>query len=135
MIFAAISMVINVIFSIILFTHYKHVGIAIATSIAGWANALLLGILLYKRGHFITDKALLIKLPRIILSSLIMGVTLYYAAVVAEPYLQLEHGIWIRFLTLFALVTCGVLAYGVSAELTGATSLKSLKNSLRPNRQ
>ena len=135
MIFAAISMVINVIFSIILFTHYKHVGIAIATSIAGWANALLLGILLYKRGHFITDKALLLKLPRIMLSSLIMGATLYYAAAVAEPYLQLEHGIWIRFLTLFALVACGVLAYGVSAELTGATSLKSLKKSLRSHRQ
>ncbi|MEP3474640.1 MAG: murein biosynthesis integral membrane protein MurJ [Hyphomicrobiales bacterium] len=135
MIFAGISMIINVSLSLLLFTQYKHVGIAIATSVAGWANAILLGTLLYKRGHFIIDRALVSKLPRIILSSLIMGLVLYYAAQYASPYLSLDNGIWIKFLTLFALVSCGVLAYGLSAEITGATSLKSLKQSLRPNRQ
>lgn len=135
MIFATISMIINVALSILLFANYKHVGIAIATSAAGWANALLLGALLYKRGHFIVDKDLCIKLPLIIVSSIIMGAVLYFAAEFAAPYLTLDNGIWIRFSVLIALVTCGVLAYALSAELTGATTLKSLLKGLRPNRQ
>ncbi len=133
MIFAAISMVINIALSLLLFGAYKHVGIAIATSVAGWANAALLGLLLYKRGHFEPDWPLLSKLPRIILASFIMGLALYFAASYAAPYFTAENGIMIRFLALFALVSCGILAYALSAELTGAASLKDLSKGIRPN--
>lgn len=131
MTYAIISMAINIAFSLLLFANYKHVGIAIATSISGWANAILLGATLYKRGHFDLDNQLIRRLPRIILSSFIMGAVLYQAAAYASPYLTLDNGIWVRFAVLFALVTCGAVTYALSAELTGATNLKSLKSSFK----
>jgi len=130
MIFACISMVINVTFSLALFASYKHVGIAIATSIAGWVNALLLGFTLHKRGLFKFDQQLITKLPRILASSIVMGLVLYFMHPYITPYLNPNQGLIIQFLALFAMVTCGILAYALSAELTGATNLKSLKQSL-----
>lgn len=63
LVYAAVSMVVNVAGSIILATYLApqglpHVGIAVATSIAGWVNAMLLFITLVRRGHFPLDATL-----------------------------------------------------------------------------
>src|SRR6185312_5236245 len=50
--FAGISAIINIAVSLLLFPFLQHVGIAIATSLAAWANAVLLAIWLGRRGHF-----------------------------------------------------------------------------------
>ena len=133
MIFAGISMVINVLVSLGLFPIYGHVGIAIATTIAGWANALLLGLTLHRRGLFEADTALLSKLPRILLASLIMGAALYTLSSFMGPYFEQENGLTIRLSALLLLVTCGILTYALSAQLTGAANIKDLKTGLRKN--
>ena len=43
MIFAAISVAVNMTGSLLLFPHYAQTGIALATTAAGWVNAILLG--------------------------------------------------------------------------------------------
>jgi len=133
MIYAGISMVINVGVSLGLFPFLGHVGIAIATTIAGWANAILLGVTLHRRGLFEPDHQLLSKLPRILLSSLIMGLALYALTPYVSPYLKLENGLLIRLTMLLALVACGILTYALSAQLTGAARLRDLKAGLRKN--
>lgn len=52
MIFAVVGMVVNVGLSIALFPMLQHVGIALATTLAGWVNTGLLIIVLWRRGHF-----------------------------------------------------------------------------------
>ena len=53
--FAIISVAINIVASLLLSRWYGHVGIAMATSIAAWANAILLAISLTRRGHYQMD--------------------------------------------------------------------------------
>ena len=51
-IFAAISVVVNIVISLALFPSLQHTGIAIATSASAWINALMLAVWLARRGHF-----------------------------------------------------------------------------------
>lgn len=131
MLFAAGSMGLNIALSLALFPLFAHVGIAAATSVAGWLNAVLLGVTLYRRGLYQADAALSRKLPRILLASLAMGVALYLITPLLTPYFEEARNIFIRFAALALLVTCGLAAYALSAQLTGATSLKALANNLR----
>ena len=55
MYFAGISMIVNVVMSFALFWWIGHVGIAVATSFAGWVNALLLWKTLTNRNFFVLD--------------------------------------------------------------------------------
>ncbi len=131
MLFAALSMGINIALSLALFPYFAHVGIAIATSVAGWVNALLLAFTLYRRGLYESDKGLARKLPRILFASLTMGLALYLVNPLLSPYFEEAQNIFIRFAALALLVTCGLGAYALSAQLTGATSLRALAKGLR----
>ena len=62
--FAIISVAINIIMSLLLSRWFAHVGIAAATSIAAWANAILLAIALTRRGYYRLDDRLKTRLPR-----------------------------------------------------------------------
>ena len=79
---AVASMVANTALSVLLvwppfgFTGLGFIGIAIATSIAAWVNAVLLGIGLRRRGHWHTDPRLLSRTPRVLLASVLMGAAL-----------------------------------------------------------
>lgn len=131
MIFAAISMVLNIVLSLILFSSLKHVGIAIATSVAGWVNALMLGITLQRRGLFAIDAKLKSKLARTLLASLIMGVILLFTSQLTAPYLTTTTALPHRITALITLVACGCAAYALSAQLTGAANFKELMASLK----
>src|SRR5690606_20404505 len=70
--FAAVGMITNVVLSLALFPFLAHVGIAMATSVAGWANAGLLGITLWRRGELVPDAAVKRNLPLVLVASLAM---------------------------------------------------------------
>lgn len=80
MVFAAISVAVNLAFALTLFPALGGVGIAIASAIAGWINALLLFGVLIRRGHWARDAGLLRRLPRLLIASLVMGGALYAAS-------------------------------------------------------
>ena len=50
-----------------------HVGVALATSCAAWANAGLLAWVLARRGHFVADRRARRAVPRILLAAAVMG--------------------------------------------------------------
>ena len=50
---SVLVLVLNVFFTLILMIPFKHVGIALATSITAWINAAILGFLLYRRQLFV----------------------------------------------------------------------------------
>ena len=128
--FASIAMVINVAGSLALFPFFQHVGIAIATTLAGWVNALMLGMALWRRGHFHADGLLLRRLFMFLVSSLIMGGGVWWLSGMLAPWfhapLLLTRGIGLAIL-----VGTGVALFLVSALGTGAISLAELKRRLR----
>lgn len=135
--FAAWSLTANTLGSIGLFFLFRHLGwmphlgIAVATTIGGWMNALLLWRGLKSHDHFQSDDRLRTALPMILVSSLIMGAVLYLAARVLDPWLAQASGVAVRFSALGLLIGAGALVYFAAAHLTGAARLGQLKAALR----
>ncbi len=125
MYFAFVAMVVNVAGSLALFPYLQHVGIALATTLSGWVNAVLLWAALKRRGHWQWNAELRRRLPRILLASLLMGVALHFAQEGLASWLS-HDALWVRVAALAALVGGGLLAYGVAVLLTGAARLREL---------
>jgi putative peptidoglycan lipid II flippase len=129
---AAVSMVVNVVLTIALMFPLAHVGNALATSIAGWSNALLLLELLRRRGHFGFDALARRRLPRILGAALGMAVVLVGATLWLEPHIA-ARGIAAA-AALAGLIALGLGSFAVLALLLGAARLEELKR-LDPRRR
>lgn len=125
MYFALVNAVINIILSYILFFRIGVVGIAIATSVAGWVNTLLLMGRLIQLGHYRPDARLLKILPRLLLASLLMGAVIWGLAAWLEGVAL--HKVW----ELAILVTSGIVSFAVLAMLSGGARLADVGSSLR----
>ena len=130
--FAIVNMVLNVLGSAGLFYAFKaagwmpHVGIAIATTVAGWVNALMLWTALLRRGHFISDRHLARRAPLILIASLVMGVCVYFATTLLMPYLMGRHSFLVRAGALACVITAGAVVFLLLIEVTGAMRLRSI---------
>ncbi len=69
---AAAALILNVGVALALMPVLAHVGIALATAISSWFNAVLLAVLLYRRGLLEPDRRLLQRLIRILAASALM---------------------------------------------------------------
>jgi putative peptidoglycan lipid II flippase len=125
--FALVTVAINVGASFALFSMIGHVGIAVATSISGWANALLLAATLVWRGHFGFDRALLRRLPVIVFASVAMGAVLYGLELQLMPFLAQSAGSVLQTVALAALCAAGGLVYGAILSATGTVRLSRLR--------
>ncbi len=130
MIYAGISMFVNVIVSFALFSAMGHIGIAIATTVAGWVNAVLLWMTLKKRGHFALDAGAKRAIPRILVASFLMGVSLLLMLPLLLPYLARSQSFMTQAGALASLVFAGMIIYFTAAALIGAFSIGALKRKL-----
>lgn len=136
MYFAGVNMAVNVAGSIGLFFLFRHlgfmphVGIAVATTLAGWINAALLFFTLVRHGDFVADDRLLRNLPLIALSSAIMGMTLLGTAHLAQPLMMAAAPLHERALGLAIVVCSGLAIYALATVATGVLSLTQLKRFL-----
>jgi putative peptidoglycan lipid II flippase len=130
MIFAMIAAAVNIAGSISLFFTLGHVGIAIATSLSAWTNALLLGATLLRRGHLQPDATLRRRAVLITLASAIMGGALWAAAIPLGRLFLPASGLIVQTAALGVLVLGGGLVYLLVTQLTGAVSYKSLLRSV-----
>ncbi len=127
---STVNAVDNVALSLWLFFEIGFVGIAIATTIAGWVNAILLGITLHRRGHYVMDRRLMSRLPRTLIASLAMGTGIYYLnALYFKPLFA--GALMEQVLALGALVLGGIVIYGATALLLGAAKLSDIKGAVR----
>ena len=131
--YATVNMIINVVLSIALFFAFKaqgwmpHLGIAVATTTAGWVNALQLWWTLRERGEFHADGRLLRTLPLMLLSSGLMGVVLYGLAALLTPWLASGAPLLIRVSALGGLVGAGLVSYGAFVFGTGIFTVAQLR--------
>ena len=129
--FAIMSVVVNIAASLALSRWFGHVGIAMATSIAAWVNTGLLGITLSRRGLYVMDRRLQARLPRIILSSLVMGALLLAGTwLLADSYIA-GAGFIAAFWALLILVVGGIVSYFLAAHVTGAMHLGEFRSMLK----
>ncbi len=139
MYYAVVNMAINVVLSIGLYFGFRqigwmpHLGLAIATSVAGWVNALQLWWTLRQRGEFKSDAKLARTLPMIALSSLVMAGVLWGMAGLLGPYLT-DKSLAVRIAALAALVLSGAAVYGTMVLATGVFALKEIASLARRRR-
>jgi putative peptidoglycan lipid II flippase len=104
---------VNLAFNLILMVPLEHVGMALATTIAGWVNVALMSVTLIKRDWLRIEKHLLIQLAKILASCLVMALTLYGLKNTMHHYFaDIEM---IRFISLIALAAFGAGAYFAAA--------------------
>ena len=130
--FAVICIVVNVGLGLALLLPLEHVGLALATALSSWTNALLLGGTLLRRGHWVIDARLRDRLWRTSLATLIMAVVLFGLARVLAPWFAAADAH--RFVALGLLVGGGLAAYAVAAVLLRAVRPVELKSMLRRRR-
>jgi putative peptidoglycan lipid II flippase len=126
---AAAAMAANIVLNLILMQFFAHVGIALASSLAAWLNAVLLWWFLRKRGFLEMDVRLRSRLPRLFLSVVLM------AAVLAAGN-HLLDGFWgaagiVRIGALAALIAAGLLSFGLFVQVTRAAHIGDLKSMMR----
>ena len=128
---AAVAMGINVFLNLIFMQVWGYVGLALASSFAAWVNVFGLVIVLRRRGHLPIDKRLQRRLPRIVLASVGMGISLFLLQreileIYDAPYLE-------RVSDLALLIVSGLFIYWCLVHIFGAARWQDLKElSRRP---
>lgn len=130
-VFAGISAAINIVASLALFPLMQHVGIAVATSIAAWANVVLLAVWLGRRGHFSLPAAEWLRHLTIIVCALTMAVLLYALAIRFRGYFAEGVPLARQGGALAVLVVIGLVAYFGLVHVTGAQPMGQLLRRLR----
>ena len=123
MLIAGVTVIVNIVFSIILFDSLGHIGIAIATSIAAWVNV---GLLLFGlRNFWKPDARLKSRMPKIFIASAVMGLSLWMLHQTIKEIFN--HDFWLRLGGVSILVIFGITIYFFIAFKLKASSLKELK--------
>ena len=131
---ASVSVLVNVVLSVALFFLLQpqglgHVGIALATALAAWLHAGMLGARLLGMGFLQFDARLKRRMPRALAASLVMGLLLWGASLALMPWF--DAGAAMRVSGLAILVAAGLGAYFGLAVATRALEREDIKLLLR----
>jgi putative peptidoglycan lipid II flippase len=111
-------------------TGLAHVGVAMATSAAGWVNALLLGAILARRGYFALDARARRNVPRIFFAALGMGVVVVLLEYALGEGL-LARSLLERIAALAALIVGGIASFFALALALSAIDASAILRRLR----
>ena len=135
--FAGVNLVLNAGGSLLLFFVFKaagfmpHVGIALATSLAAWINALMLWVTLRRRGDFVIDKRLARNVPLIALASALMGACVAAIAAYFDALLKAPTALLVQAGALAGLVMTGVVVFALVIVGTGVMTPAQFRRKLR----
>lgn len=123
--YAIIAIIINTGLALLLFPQIGFLAIAVATSLAAWAQVFLLAQNLYRKEHFRPDFRLTSRLIRIMIASAGMGLFIYFTLPHKET---IAANVWNRdWLAIITIAVCGMVIYGILALITGAASPRDIK--------
>ncbi|MGB3719123.1 MAG: murein biosynthesis integral membrane protein MurJ [Proteobacteria bacterium] len=135
--FAAINLTVNAIGSLALFFLFQHlgwmphIGIAIATTLAGWINAGLLIVTLKRSGDYRADRRLVRNLWLILLASGVMGASLAVVLLWLAPFLAPERDVLVQASALAGLVALGLALYAIMIVATGVLRIEQIRRFVR----
>jgi putative peptidoglycan lipid II flippase len=120
---AIVCLISNVLLILVLIGPLAHVGIALATAISNWLNALLLSWLHWRGRYIAVDARLRRRLLPMLASAALMGLALWLAERLLAGLDPLP--------LLAALVAAGALVYAAAVQLLGAADHRELRAMLR----
>jgi putative peptidoglycan lipid II flippase len=128
---AIVAIVVNVALNIAFLygTTLAHVGIALATSLSGWLNAVVLAAVLRRRAHWIADRRLTSRSLRTLLATAGMGAALWGALVLLAP--TLAHANVRGAMALLGVCLLGLVVYAALGALLGIVRLAELRYVMR----
>ncbi len=135
MVFAAISVVVNVATALTLFPSMGAPGIAVASAVAGWVNAALLLGVLVRRGHWGRDVPLLKRIPRLLLAAALMGMALWFVEDWFAPQLASSAPLLTKAVTLALLSGAGAILYFALAFATGGADFGMIRRNMGRGRK
>ena len=106
----------NVVLNFVFIGAFQHLGIAAATAISAWINAVLLYLVLVFRRYVHMDRRLLKRFMRILYSSTIMGECLYLCSEAFWTGVFSDPGV--RIIVLLLLVSIGFILFVGTAILS-----------------
>ncbi|MBN9561958.1 MAG: murein biosynthesis integral membrane protein MurJ [Alphaproteobacteria bacterium] len=116
----ALNLALNLAFMVPL----RHVGPALATSLAAIFNVGWLAVALHRRGHLQLDPQIRRRLPRMVLAAVAMAAVLYFAD--GPLFAAAQAGRGLKWAALALLVTLGFAAYAIAGQLSGAFDVRDL---------
>ena len=131
MVFAAISVAVNVSTALTLFPSMGASGIATASATAGWVNAALLLGMLIRRGHWGRDVALLTRIPRLVIAAAVMAGALWFAVRFFSAELASHSPLPVQAAMLAALTAVGAIVYFAVAFGIGGADLGMIRRNVR----
>ncbi|MDX2094938.1 MAG: murein biosynthesis integral membrane protein MurJ [Alphaproteobacteria bacterium] len=112
---ALICVAVNLFFNLTLSRVFAQVGMAMATSIAGWVNLALMAWILHRRGVFAPDALLKIRLLKMLAASAFMAAAL---ALAQGPFMgEAGQGMVANVIGLSALIATGMAVFGIGVLL------------------
>ena len=114
---AAIAMLVNVTFALLLFKPLAHVGLAVALSISAFVNAGLLFYYLSRYGHYRPDAGWLAFTAKVLLATLVMAGVLLWGA--SDSSVWLQGSAWQRVWRLALWISVAAAAYVAVILATG----------------
>ena len=126
---AIVCVFLNLGLNLALMQVFAHVGIAMATAISAWVNAVLLLIFLYRRGQFKTDTRLRNRACRILMATLGMAAALCLLHIAFQDLYDAGQGGRITLLAI--LVLGGLLVYFALIFLFRGAVINDFKSLLR----
>lgn len=121
-----VATLLNIVGSIILIQYIGVVGIALSTGLTGWLQFYLHVRALKDHPSAQFDQKFIRNMPKIILSSCIMGVGVYSLSVLLKDAL-FDGTTLVQIGALITIVFLGAVLYGMFILITGAISTKDLK--------
>ena len=119
-----ISVLLNILISVLFFKKFGFVIIPIATSISSWFNAIILYIFSRKKDFFVFNKVFLNRFPRILISSLIMGLFFYFLLnLLSEKLIYSEN---LKFIYLLLSILATLICYVIVSIFTKAFKLSDI---------
>jgi putative peptidoglycan lipid II flippase len=129
---AAICILVNFTFNIILMFPLQYVGMALATSIASWVNVILMARTLKVRGWMVIEKTLLNHIAKMLVSCLAMTLVLWLLTPLLMPYMERNAVTIGRFAALIVLACMGgavymLLSFAMNILQSRTTIMKRLR--------
>ena len=124
----ALNLALNLAFMVPL----RHMGPALATSIASTVNVLALAVVLMKHGHLRIDSRLRGRAPRIVGAALAMAAILRFTGhmLFADPFAAPPQSSLFRLAALAIVVTTGLATYCAAGQALGAFDLRLVQSAV-----
>ena len=122
---SVVSVILNILISVLFFGRLGFVIIPIATSISSWINVILHFYFIKKQNLHDFDKTFIYKFPRMIFSTVVMGIILYFTLDFFSDKFSYNES-W-KIVYLFIIVSVSLIIYFFVSNFSEAFKLKDIK--------